>query len=479
MKAATLTAPIASSAGKSSIATFRTFGPVTSILRTRWRFACSGDDLVSLRYPLVVAGILQAALLFLLFQQRPAVVAAIASITLTALSFVQFLNPTAHWYCLFLAIAIICVLELDGAGGPLASWNLVGFLIVSLILFRQLSGVFVAIGALTYLLLELSQRPRRRTLGRLLLVVMGLGLGWYLFRTADLLPLLAFGLWPMAIIVRAWLVVGADDRRVAEMIGRLALGGMTAALPLVIYHVAHGSWGTWFDDTIFGSMALTNLDFIQRPSYFSYVVGGMSQLLAGQGFSSVVNGVFWMSLPLIPIALGYLTYRAIRGTSSGLLHPLPFNRGLLCARFRPLPDRDLPLLYRGPIACRTAVDDHRKWRAASAFRPSDGRQRDIGHRPPLSRCTTAFAWIARDTDRRAYRLGSECGNRSFQPADRSRRPRPLCLSDRSCPPGGRPGPNDVCCPREPGTLLSDASYKPIPVLQLGLRSMERAPVCDR
>lgn len=33
-----------------------------------------------------------------------------ASVSMTALSFVQFLNPTSHWYCLFLLIAVICAL---------------------------------------------------------------------------------------------------------------------------------------------------------------------------------------------------------------------------------------------------------------------------------------------------------------------------------------------------------------------------------
>ncbi len=61
-----------------------------------------GADLVSLRYPLVLAGLLQAAVLFFLFPREDPWRAAVATIALTALGAIQFLNPTAHWYCLAL-----------------------------------------------------------------------------------------------------------------------------------------------------------------------------------------------------------------------------------------------------------------------------------------------------------------------------------------------------------------------------------------
>src|SRR5690349_12605321 len=57
-------------------------------------FRLFGADLVSLRYPLVLAALAQAALLYWLIARRDAAVAAIAAIGSLALGVIQFVNPT-------------------------------------------------------------------------------------------------------------------------------------------------------------------------------------------------------------------------------------------------------------------------------------------------------------------------------------------------------------------------------------------------
>src|SRR5262249_50305226 len=99
-----------------------------------WLF---GEDLLSLRYPLAAMAWLQAALAFVLFRNQGALTAAIAALALTALSTVQFLNPTAHWYALFLAVATIVVLS-EMPRGARGRIELVGFLVMTAFLFRQL-----------------------------------------------------------------------------------------------------------------------------------------------------------------------------------------------------------------------------------------------------------------------------------------------------------------------------------------------------
>ena len=53
------------------------------------------------------------------------------AVGLTALSFVQFLNPTAHWYALCLTIVLICTLAWMREEMPLRA-DVIGFLLVSL-----------------------------------------------------------------------------------------------------------------------------------------------------------------------------------------------------------------------------------------------------------------------------------------------------------------------------------------------------------
>ena len=116
-------------------------------------FRLFGDNLLSLRYPLFGMGVLGACLVFLLLMRHGALMAAVASLSFSSLSVVQFLNPTPHWYCLFLVLLIIAVLTWLPRDSP---WRLeiLGFLVVTVLLFRQLTGVLTAIGLLAYLLAE-------------------------------------------------------------------------------------------------------------------------------------------------------------------------------------------------------------------------------------------------------------------------------------------------------------------------------------
>ncbi|MDF3053283.1 MAG: hypothetical protein K0S19_1388, partial [Geminicoccaceae bacterium] len=149
-------------------------------------FSLFGMRMVSMRYPLALLTVIQAALMFLVLKRGGFATALIGGLALTALSFVQFLNPTPNWYVLFIAIATIAWL----------AWNPVslrrqhvvtGFLVGNAFLFRQLSGVFLASGVLVFLLLqkpgaEASGAPR---LARALLALIAVGHAWYILRVTD------------------------------------------------------------------------------------------------------------------------------------------------------------------------------------------------------------------------------------------------------------------------------------------------------
>ncbi len=126
-----------------------------------WLF---GNDLLSLRYPLFVLGMAQVLIGYLLLLPRGPVTAAIGAVALTALSFVQFLNPTAHWHCLAIAMAIVAVIAWTRADTPLRA-DLLGALLITLFFFRQLSGVLVAIGVVAWLIPESEPRDAADTPG--------------------------------------------------------------------------------------------------------------------------------------------------------------------------------------------------------------------------------------------------------------------------------------------------------------------------
>jgi hypothetical protein len=286
-----------------------------------------GDDLLSLRYPLVVMTFLQSCLLYIVLLSRGVVVAMAGAIAMASLSFVQFLNPTANWYALFILVIIICCLQWI----PLQTTGrieLIGFLVITLFLFRQLSGVFAGIGVMGYLFCE-SSRPdtsRHRLLSSgVILFLIGVLL-WYLLSKTDTFATLAFGLCPLLLLAWAGYRASIPNKQALRLLLRLSVGGLLAAIPLFGYHLYHQSLSTWFADTVIAASALTELDFIHKIDYGMFVKAGLAQAAKSQNVSDLLNGVFWMILPLLALAHGLLMLRALFRAEDMTLarHPLPF-----------------------------------------------------------------------------------------------------------------------------------------------------------
>ncbi|MHA1566195.1 MAG: hypothetical protein ACTSX7_12850 [Alphaproteobacteria bacterium] len=288
-------------------------------------FHLFGLELVSLRYPLVAVGLVQAGIMALLFSGRGAALAALVAVSFTALSFVQFLNPTAHWYALGLMVTIIGVLAWApvGARGRLEA---IGLLLAMVFLFRQLTGVLVGVGVLTWLLCEVRAGTGRVRLVRGLLGLMAVGLLAYLATKAHSITLILFAPWPLAILAWAGWVVRVGDRQVLVLVGRLAAGAVFAVAPLVAYHLSNGSVGDWLGDVFVTALALTELDFFAQASYGDYLILGLINILRFDNLAAVLNGMFWVSAVLLSGVTGWLVLRSLLrdGRRGRGFHPLPF-----------------------------------------------------------------------------------------------------------------------------------------------------------
>jgi hypothetical protein len=279
-----------------------------------------GLDLLGLRYPLVAAGFVQSLLVFLLLGRRRPGLALVASVALTALGVLQFLNPTAHWYCLALAIAIAAALAWLPREGR-ARLLVVGALLGTLALFRQLSGALVAAGALSHLLIEARTDARGRDawLGPALLLGMMGGLAFYLARATGAAGWLLFGVWPLLLLAGAWRTAGAGNRAVLRIVGLLGAGAALAALPLVLYHLVHGSLGWWLHDTVGTALGLGRMGFLERPFFAWLVRAGFLQLFSGRPVETI-NGIYWLALPLLAAVNGLLVLALLRSRETP--HPL-------------------------------------------------------------------------------------------------------------------------------------------------------------
>lgn len=286
-------------------------------------FSLFGVRIVSMRYPLAMLTVIQAGLMFLILRNRGFTTAIVSALALTSLGFVQFLNPTANWYILFLAVVTIAWLSWSRVG--LASRDVVtGILLGTAFLFRQLSGVFLAAGVLVFLVLEKpgSVGRDRPVLAWAILALIALVLMGYILRATDPFGWVLFGVWPLAVLACAWRRTNRSNREVVTTLGKLALGGLISGLPLFAYHLAHGAMGSWVQDTFGAALALPRLEFMKRPGYL------MIGILAWRGFHSgevdrLLNAGLYTSLLLISALLGLLLFRALVRGSRSSIHPLP------------------------------------------------------------------------------------------------------------------------------------------------------------
>lgn len=275
-----------------------------------------GRRLVSMRYPLVLLGVIQAAIIYALLLRFGTLEAVTGSTTLTALGFIQFLNPTAHWYALFLAILLAAVLQWSRPG----TWwrvDAVGVIVVTALLFRQLSGVFIAMAAVTVLLLEARAETIREAethrpwLARVLVAVMMLGLTAYLLRATEWGGALLFGASPL--LVLAWTAwrTQASNEDTLRMCMRLLRGSALAALPLAVYHVAHGSFGAWYHDAVVVAVAFPGMLFFDAMRYRDLIASSFNSSISA-GMVGAVNGVFWIVLTVAAAVLGGLLLARLR-----------------------------------------------------------------------------------------------------------------------------------------------------------------------
>jgi hypothetical protein len=274
-------------------------------------FRVFGTRLVSLRYPLAAVSLLESCLIFLILARRGVWAAAAGSIGATSLGVIQYLNPTPNWYCLFLATLIVVCLSFIS---PDRRWRLVliGFLTGLIFLLRQITGVFVAIAVLTYFLTEHTDEAsgRETVLSKALLALMWLGSLTYLTTSTELGGLVLFGIWPLAILALAFFYSRTSNKKTVEIVIRLALGCVLAAVPILVYHMVHGSLWTFYDDTVLRALTVSQFSYLKFHRYWEQQVLAVQNIREFGSVRTVANGIYWVILPLLALIVGIVTTRA-------------------------------------------------------------------------------------------------------------------------------------------------------------------------
>ena len=288
-------------------------------------FAAFGTRLVSMRYPLVIVGFLQSLLMFLIFAPRNLLVAVVVAVCATAFGVIQFLNPQPSWYCLLFVTAIaFCLTRMRDR-----KWTIlaVGFLIGLIFFFRQITGVFAAMGVLFYLLTERTNEAlgEHTAVARGLIALMLLGTVVYLIATSNGSGWVLIGIWPVFLLGESVLRHAKTPNKTSlEIVAKLGIGFFASAVPIVVYHLANRSLSTFVDDTVFRALDIQQLAYLKLANFVAQQGYAARTLFQFRSFQEVVNGFFWLVLPLTTIIAGAVAVkRFAKSRSSTDVGPLP------------------------------------------------------------------------------------------------------------------------------------------------------------
>jgi len=271
-----------------------------------------GRDIVSLRYPLAILTVVQAGVVFLLLRPLIGAAAIFGGLAMSALTFVQFLNPTANWYALFLAVAVVALLS-TGAQRHFTGLLAIGFAIGAIFFFRQLTGILVGMGTVAWLLVSEgdASRAAKPVLARAIAAIMALGLTAYGWLALNGIAFALYGLWPLAFLVVTAARAPLSGQRLVQILAGMLAGAVLAAAPLLLYHLANGSLWWWWNDTIVSAIALTELDFFGDATYATVLLLAVRGLGDLGNPAGAVNGAFWLAVLLAPTVLGAAVVRRL------------------------------------------------------------------------------------------------------------------------------------------------------------------------
>jgi hypothetical protein len=274
-----------------------------------------GRDMVSLRYPLLLAALVQSMLAFALLASRGLLIALAASFLATAVGVLQFFNPTPNWYCLSLSMVLAWWL-LSRPPGQRSRLVGAGLIVGLLTAFRQLSGVWAAMAVLTMALAERAQptRPRSVALSRGIYLVMLSAVLWYLLVSPETEPggVLLIASWPLTILLWGVLRTRTSDADALRVCAQLGLGAVVPMLPLFVYHAAHGSLFVWFSDNVLVAFGETQLEFFGKGWYGLLPLAAFHQVVTSFDPLKIVNGLYWLALMLSFSVNGLLILRHVR-----------------------------------------------------------------------------------------------------------------------------------------------------------------------
>ncbi|MBI3306631.1 MAG: hypothetical protein HYZ84_02325 [Candidatus Omnitrophica bacterium] len=278
-------------------------------------FRLFGEDLVSLRYFLVAAGVLQSCLIYSLFLSQGIFPAFLAAVLLTALSFIQSPQPGASWYGLFFAISAVWILR--HSMSEKKKHLILGVLLSVSFLFRQLNAFFL--GQAVVLALMLAKKPQivgsgqKFFLARTIIVLFLLLDLVYFFRVVSFnyFTAILFGFWPIAILFFILKKMTLRDKETIQLIARLGLGCLIAFLPIFLYAWKFNAGHELVNDVLGRAFRTSTLPQVKSIHFFDFFLVILTNF-RNLGLVYWANSFYWLGLLFASFGAGYCLYKNFR-----------------------------------------------------------------------------------------------------------------------------------------------------------------------
>jgi hypothetical protein len=236
---------------------------------------------------------------------------------MSLLTFIQFINPSANWYSLFVVCIIIFFIHTQKRFTPIAL-ILLGLLLGLLFCIRQPSAIFAGMGILGYLIYlhRLPEIDNRLSvystiIGQILIGSMITVVAIYLLTKTGFFVTVFWGLPIIGILYLQLRSTKIMNPTILRIIFYLSLGVVISIIPLVIYHLVNDSIIEWLNDSIFAAIGLTELPFMKSRHYEDMLAHSILNLFSFD-FQLTLNGFFWIFLLLNPTILGIWLIHSLR-----------------------------------------------------------------------------------------------------------------------------------------------------------------------
>lgn len=284
------------------------------ILLDAFLFEHLGRDLIVFRYPLMIISVITPVILCLLFRQTRPFFVIVTGAWFAVFGFVQFLNPSANWYCLFFALLTAVLLSREKP----QLYFLAGILVGLTLGFRHASGLFLGAGLLCCLVCGDYRDHKEPQKSYALAYVIGtltvLAPVFYTIITRfDVSTFLYLNIWPIIFGCFVMARMPATNAVVIQRFWRAAAGGIIAIVPLILYQLAYGDISTWFATTIVEPLTLLGREhyadahFWDKPVVSAQLLFEMPNIVTFGNFLYWI--IIWSAIPIAMIAGLVQTYR--------------------------------------------------------------------------------------------------------------------------------------------------------------------------